>query len=50
MPDSPRPLRSPPARYLNIAIPLVVLPGYAHNDLGFSAVVAGLAISVRYPR
>ena len=34
--------------YLNIGIPLAVLPGYVHNDLGFSAVVAGLVISVQY--
>jgi MFS family permease len=34
--------------YLTIGIPLAVLPGYVHHDLGFSAVVAGLAISVQY--
>ncbi|MGA7777575.1 MAG: MFS transporter [Paraburkholderia sp.] len=34
--------------YLTIGIPLAVLPGYVHNDLGFSAVVAGAAISVQY--
>jgi len=34
--------------YLNIGIPLAVLPSYVHNDLGFSAVVAGLVISVQY--
>ena len=34
--------------YLNIGIPLAVLPGYVHNDLGFSTVVAGLVISVQY--
>ncbi|WP_426141502.1 MFS transporter [Pseudomonas sp. DWP3-1-2] len=34
--------------YLNIGIPLAVLPGYVHTDLGFSAVVAGLVISVQY--
>ncbi|UXH38714.1 MFS transporter [Pseudomonas promysalinigenes] len=34
--------------YLNIGIPLAVLPGYVHNDLGFSAVIAGLVISVQY--
>ncbi|HEY3596006.1 MAG TPA: MFS transporter [Paraburkholderia sp.] len=34
--------------YLTIGIPLAVLPGYVHGDLGFSAVVAGLAISVQY--
>ncbi|WP_342651004.1 MFS transporter [Pseudomonas sp. REB1044] len=34
--------------YLNIGIPLAVLPGYVHNDLGLSAVLAGLVISVQY--
>jgi len=34
--------------YLNIGIPLAVLPGYVHGELGFSAVIAGLAISVQY--
>ncbi|HKU00197.1 MAG TPA: MFS transporter [Paraburkholderia sp.] len=34
--------------YLTIGIPLAVLPGYVHNDLGFSTVVAGGAISVQY--
>jgi len=34
--------------YLNIGIPLAVLPGYVHTDLGFGAVVAGLVISVQY--
>ncbi|MFK8332866.1 MFS transporter [Pseudomonas sp. BJa5] len=34
--------------YLNIGIPLAVLPGYVHDDLGFGAVVAGLVISVQY--
>ncbi|MBJ9978314.1 MFS transporter [Pseudomonas sp. S75] len=34
--------------YLNVGIPLAVLPGYVHNDLGFSAVLAGLVISVQY--
>jgi MFS family permease len=34
--------------YLTIGIPLAVLPGYVHDDLGFSAVVAGAAISVQY--
>ncbi|RMR41594.1 Major facilitator superfamily transporter, partial [Pseudomonas savastanoi pv. glycinea] len=31
--------------YLNIGIPLAVLPGYVHSDLGFGAVIAGLVIS-----
>ncbi len=34
--------------YLNIGIPLAVLPGYVHSDLGFGAVIAGLVISVQY--
>lgn len=34
--------------YLTIGIPLAVLPGYVHNDLGFSTVIAGAAISVQY--
>jgi MFS family permease len=34
--------------YLTIGIPLAVLPGYVHNDLGYSAVLAGAAISVQY--
>jgi MFS family permease len=58
MPDSPRPLAVTLQvvsivlftfiGYLNIGIPLAVLPGYVHNDLGFSTVVAGLVISVQY--
>jgi MFS family permease len=34
--------------YLTIGIPLAVLPGYVHTDLGYSAILAGLAISVQY--
>jgi MFS family permease len=34
--------------YLNIGIPLAVLPGYVHSQLGFGAVIAGLVISVQY--
>lgn len=34
--------------YLTIGIPLAVLPGYVHDDLGYSAVLAGAAISVQY--
>jgi len=34
--------------YLNIGIPLAVLPGYVHSDLGFGTVIAGLVISVQY--
>lgn len=34
--------------YLNIGIPLAVLPGFVHTDLGYGAVLAGLVISVQY--
>jgi MFS family permease len=34
--------------YLTIGIPLAVLPGYVHTDLGFSPIIAGAAISVQY--
>src|ERR1700742_97935 len=34
--------------YLSIGIPLAVLPGFVHNDLGFSTIIAGLAISSQY--
>jgi MFS family permease len=34
--------------YLTIGIPLAVLPGYVHGELGYSAVLAGAAISVQY--
>ena len=34
--------------YLTIGIPLAVLPGYVHLDLGYSSFIAGLAISVQY--
>ncbi|PUA20598.1 MFS transporter [Glaciimonas sp. PCH181] len=34
--------------YLSIGLPLAVLPGYVHVDLGYSSVMAGLAISVQY--
>ncbi|WP_434609152.1 MFS transporter [Pseudomonas sp. R1-7] len=34
--------------YLNIGIPLAVLPGFVHGELGFGAVIAGLVISVQY--
>lgn len=34
--------------YLTIGLPLAVLPGFVHNDLGFSAIIAGAAISVQY--
>lgn len=34
--------------YLTIGIPLAVLPGYVHTDLGFGSVLAGLVISIQY--
>lgn len=34
--------------YLTIGVPLAVLPGFVHTDLGFSAVLAGAAISAQY--
>lgn len=34
--------------YLTVGIPLAVLPVYVHDDLGFGAVLAGLAISSQY--
>ena len=34
--------------YLTIGIPLAILPGYVHTQLGFSSVMAGFAISVQY--
>ncbi|MBD8684358.1 MFS transporter [Pseudomonas sp. CFBP 13719] len=34
--------------YLSIGIPLAVLPGFVHSDLGYGAVIAGLVISVQY--
>ncbi|KAF3997365.1 MFS transporter [Glaciimonas immobilis] len=34
--------------YLSIGLPLAVLPGYVNVDLGYSSVIAGLAISVQY--
>ena len=36
------------ACYLVIGIPFATLPGYIHLQLGYGAVVAGLAISVQY--
>jgi MFS family permease len=36
------------ACYLAIGIPLATLPTYVHLQLGFSAVIAGLAISLQY--
>lgn len=34
--------------YLTIGLPLAVLPGFVHLDLGYSPVLAGAAISVQY--
>jgi ribose/xylose/arabinose/galactoside ABC-type transport system permease subunit len=34
--------------YLSIGIPLGVLPGYIHADLGYSSFIAGLGISMQY--
>ncbi|MBB1594074.1 MFS transporter [Achromobacter sp. UMC46] len=34
--------------YLAIGLPLAVLPGYVHGNLGYGSVLAGLAISVQY--
>lgn len=34
--------------YLSIGLPLAVLPAYVHLRMGFSAVLAGLLISVQY--
>jgi MFS family permease len=34
--------------YLTIGLPLAVLPGYVHHDLGMNSVLAGIAISVQY--
>ena len=31
--------------FICIGLPIAVLPGYVHDQLGFSAVVAGLAIA-----
>lgn len=36
------------ACYLAIGIPFATLPGYIHGQLGYGAVLAGLAISVQY--
>ncbi|HIQ18661.1 MAG TPA: MFS transporter [Novosphingobium capsulatum] len=34
--------------YLGVGLPLAVLPDWVHRDLGFSTVLAGLAISIQY--
>jgi len=34
--------------YLSVGLPLAVLPGFVHHQLGFSSFVAGLIISIQY--
>jgi hypothetical protein len=34
--------------FLCIGLPIAVLPSYVHDQLGFSAVVAGLTIGLQY--
>ncbi|MDR7341683.1 MFS family permease [Pantoea alhagi] len=34
--------------YLSVGLPLAVLPGFVHNQLGYSSFMAGLIISVQY--
>ncbi|RWR02141.1 hypothetical protein ED28_10955 [[Pantoea] beijingensis] len=34
--------------YLSVGLPLAVLPGFVHNQLGFSSFLAGLIISIQY--
>lgn len=34
--------------YLSVGLPLAVLPGFVHNQLGYSSFIAGLIISVQY--
>ncbi len=34
--------------YLTIGLPLAVLPGYVHDDLGLSTILAGAVISAQY--
>ncbi|MGL9774222.1 MAG: MFS transporter [Sodalis sp. (in: enterobacteria)] len=34
--------------YLTIGIPLAILPGFTHTTLGFSTLLAGIAISLQY--
>jgi MFS family permease len=36
------------AAYFCVGLPMAVVPGYVHNDLGYSAIVAGLAVSIQY--
>jgi hypothetical protein len=32
-----------------VGLPIAVVPGFVHGDLGYSAVLAGLAVSIQYP-
>ncbi|OWT76797.1 MULTISPECIES: MFS transporter [unclassified Achromobacter] len=34
--------------YLTVGLPMAVLPGYVHNELGYGSVLAGLVISIQY--
>lgn len=34
--------------YLSIGIPLAVLPGFIHGNLGYSSFIAGLGVSIQY--
>lgn len=34
--------------YLSVGLPLAVLPGFVHNQLGYSSFLAGLIISIQY--
>ncbi len=34
--------------YFSIGVPMAVIPGYVHNDLAYSSVIAGFAISIQY--
>lgn len=34
--------------YLAVGLPIAVVPGFVHDNLGYSAVLAGLAVSIQY--